>query len=58
MYPDEGGDGGRVDAGSVKVAAGRGDDASHQQADDDRGGLHDGRAEALTQDDCGEDAEA
>lgn len=58
MYPDEGGDWSRIDARSIKVAAGRGDDASHQQTDDDGGGLHDGRAEALTQDDCCEDAEA
>lgn len=58
MYPDEGGDWSRVDARSVKVAAGRCDDASYQQADDDGGGLHDGRAKALTQNDCDEDAEA
>lgn len=58
MDPDEARGGGGVDAGAVKVAAGGGDDAAHQKADDDRRRLHDGRAEALAEDDGQEDEEA
>jgi hypothetical protein len=48
----------RVDARAVKVAARAGDDAAHEQAEDDAGRLHDGGAEALAEDDGEEDGEA
>lgn len=58
MDPDKRGDRRGGDAGFVKVAAGGGDDAAHQKADDDGAGFHDGGAEALAEDDCDEDGEA
>lgn len=58
VNPDEGGDRGGVDAGAVKVARGAADDAPCEETDDDRGGLHDGRAEALAEDNGDEDGEA
>ena len=58
MHPHEGGDGGGVDAGAVKVAAGGSNDAADEQTEDDAGGLHDGGTEALAEDDGDEDEEA
>lgn len=58
MNPDERRGGSGVDARAVKVATCGGDDAAHQQADDDGGRLHDGASEALAQDDGDEDGES
>lgn len=53
--PDKRHSGRGVDGAAVEVAACRSDDAPNEQADDDGGRLHDGRAEALAQDDGEED---
>lgn len=55
--PDKAGSGRGLNAGGVKVARGSRDDAAHEQAEDDARGLHNGRAEPLTQNDCDEDGE-
>ena len=58
VHPHKRGDGGGVDTRTVKVTCRGADDAACKEADDDRGGLHDGRAEALAEDDGDEDGEA
>lgn len=58
MHPDEGRYRGDVDARTVKVAARRGNDAAHEQANDNGRRLHDRRPEALAEHNGDEDGEA
>lgn len=58
LHPDERANGRRVNTTAIKVATGTGDDTTGQETNDDAGGLHNGRAEALAQEDRDENRES
>lgn len=57
VNPGERGHRGSVDAGSIKVTASSSNNATRQQSDNHRGGLHDRRTESFAQDNGQEDGE-
>lgn len=58
LDPDEGGNRSTVNAGTIKVASGSGNDAANEEANDDRSRLHDGGAESFAENDGDKDGES
>jgi hypothetical protein len=57
VYPNKGCRGRSIDSTAVEVTTGTGDDAANEQTDDNSGGFHNRRTEALAYDDGDKDGE-